>query len=194
MYTSRPSNWTWYFLIGLGLCFLAGAALVALFAQGGVVVAWIWTVLCGVGGYALWKQRDERDLLATGVKATATVIGVQNSGVRINGVPRFTIALRVDRPGAPFEAKIGALTYSPAAIGSVMDVCYDPKNVKHIAFVDADASAADPTTVEDAPAATASPGPRATVELLAQLDNLHQSGSLTDTEFAQAKREVLGES
>ncbi len=93
----------------------------------------------------------------------------------------------------PFEANLGASTYSPASIGSVLTVCYDPKNVKHIVLAGDDASASwDASAADASPAPSA--GPTKTVELLAQLEKMHVNGSLSDDKFAQAKREVLGES
>ncbi len=207
VYTTRPATWTWYFLIGLAVCFLVGAGLMLMFAgSAGEAVAIPWVgvavILGGVGVFGIRKYADSAKLLETGTRANATVIGVKNTNMMINNVPRFMIQVRVDRPGAPFEAAIGALTYSPAAIGSVLGVCYDPKNVKNIAFADADtdASATASTNVSaDAPTgdpavSSASLSPSTTVELLAQLDKMHQNGVLTDDEFARAKSGVLGNS
>jgi len=167
-----------------------------------VAIPWVGVavILGGVGVFGLRKYAGTAKLLETGTRANATVIGVKNTNMMINNVPRFMIQVRVDRPGAPFEAAIGALTYSPAAIGSVLGVCYDPKNVKHIAFADADASATASTNVsadapsEDPATSSASVSPSTTVELLAQLDKMHQNGVLTDDEFARAKSGVLGNS
>jgi len=208
VYTSKPSNWTWYFLIGLAVCFLGGAALVANFTTGGLPVAVIWTfvaaILGGISGVALWKQKGTNDLLATGVRSTATVIGMENSGMIINGVPRFVVAVRVDRPGAPFEAKIGALTYSPPAIGSVLDVCYDAKNIKRIVFAETDPAASNGASTANGTSRSrasvtqtitlSSRGSGVTVQLLEQLEKMHRSGALSDDEFTKAKQKILGDS
>jgi hypothetical protein len=183
----------------LGVCFFAGAALVLIFAGSvGGSVAYPWfglaVILCGVGVFGIRTYNTTAKLLQSGTRATATVIGVKNTGMLINNVPRFLIEVRVDRPGAPFEAQIGALTYSPAAIGSVVDVCYDPNNVKHITFApEADASSQSATSVDPSVTA-ASLGPDTTVALLAQLEKMLASGALSDDEFARAKRRVLGNS
>lgn len=62
-------------------------------------------VMMGIG-YALWKSgRDAAYLRLHGLPARGTVLGVQGTGTKINGVPQVRIHLRVEREGLPpYEA------------------------------------------------------------------------------------------
>ncbi len=80
-----------------------------------------------------------RDVRANGLSATATVLEIWETGVRVNGNPVVGFLLEVRAEGlAPYEAKTKALI-SILAIpriqpGAVLPVKYDPADPTRVAL------------------------------------------------------------
>ena len=157
-----------------------------------VIPVWLFSKwLTAVPG---WIKKVE----AQGKQATATILSVKNTGVVINNtIAVVKLQLRVEPPDeAPFEVSqekevsmiTGLRGYDP---GTMVKVKYDPNNKHHLIISHANLPADHRATPSSAvPEAFNS---RSDVtEKLAELSKLHKSGELSDTEFAAAKKKLLG--
>lgn len=132
-----------------------------------------------------WAKQVE----AQGKQAPATILSVKDTGVVINNtVAVVNLQLRVEPPNeAPFEVsqekEISMITgLGGYAVGAHLTVKYDPDRKDHLILLD------DP-----APAVTTPSSPAADVtQQLKELSKLHKSGDLTDSEYAAAKKKLLG--
>jgi len=85
------------------------------------------------------NQKEKGKLLKTGMPAKAKILGVSDTGVRINGQPRLSLQLEVtSENGQVFNAQVHALfsilqpiVYKP---GMILNVRYDPNNLNSIAI------------------------------------------------------------
>jgi len=126
------------------------------------------------------------------IEAPAVVLSVADTGMTINDNPRVKLRLEVTPPdgATPFEIERKA-TVSRVRIpreGDHFRVQYfagDPESAKVQKRNDADLAATA--------AAAAGPAPAADdpITRLQKLSELHQSGVLTDDEFAEAKARIL---
>lgn len=205
--------WTVGYLIQFGI-FMA----VARKSSGSSVVGWLlastmpfvadWTVpvapwspaavLVVVGAYAAWfysRLVRSDDLQHNGIPATGTVLEVKKPVMNmiINSVYiRRTMTLRIERSdGTPaYEAKYSG-TFMLGEIpgpGDVFNLRVDPRDPMHFETTEDAPSSASPTP----PAPTWVPPNDPTIaEQLAQLEEMHRRGALTDEEFAAAKQRVL---
>jgi Short C-terminal domain len=160
-------------------------------------VSWWALAICTVIviGYATWLTRSvySVDLLRRdGVRAKGVVVGVNRPLFNqvINDVYiRRTLRLRIERPDgvAPYEARLKA-TFMLGQIpepGARLSVLVDPARPQHIELVGRNATS--PRT-RNKPQASE---PDVT-EQLRKLTTMHNSGDLTDAEFAAAKKRLLG--
>jgi hypothetical protein len=161
------------------------------------------------------KKKVASELMASGSKAVGTVVSVQDTGMTVNDNPRIKMTFRIEPlDGTPaFDAQ-KTRTISRVQIprqGDRFPVWYDPAEpTKTWMF----STVADDTGRETLrqlfgdvantfvgmnapapPAAAATPasaqGPD-TVEALKQLADLHQQGLLTEDEFNEQKKKLLG--
>lgn len=161
------------------------------------------------------KKKKAMNLMAEGAKAVGTVVQVQDTGMTVNDNPRIKMLFRIEPlDGSPaFDAE-KTKTVSRVSIpqaGQRYPVWYDLEDPSEWAF----ATIADPTgraqIVEmfgpepfgpdgagvGMPAmahvaAAAAPADDDPIAKLERLSQLHQSGALTDEEFAAQKAKLLG--
>ena len=103
----------------------------------------------------------KKNVLMHGVSAQATVIGVEDTGVYVNGSPRVKVTLQVQPEGigAPFQAtkKMTANRLSLPVVGSQLWVKYDPDDTSKVEFDQAKNDEMS-ASVTASPAAPATPG------------------------------------
>ena len=206
-------------LVGVGML-IAGMASggfgsgMALTITGGTfaMIGVIWVIVgFGVGGYyrgVAAKQAKERELFQTGQRATAVIEGVEGTGTMINNQPQVYLTLRVKpRHGAEFVHQRKLVLPFGAVVqpGYLVEVAYDPANPDNLALETDERYAATPPAVyiktrppeqQAAPAAAAPDvgggSPPTLIEQLERLAKLRDSGALTQAEFDEQKRELLG--
>jgi hypothetical protein len=150
--------------------------------------------MAGMGNVDMAEQMAYRDrtmrINANGVEGTATILAVRNLGTGTAGVGtkmEFDLSVTAG-PGSPRNITIKQeMMGDPSAYtpGSGLTIKINPENPDE-ALVWGGAPAAGAA----ATAAPASGGD--TVAQLEKLGKLHDSGALTDAEFAQQKARVLG--
>lgn len=77
------------------------------------------------------NQKKAEALMATGKQGEATVLALEDTGVRINSQPRVSIVLEVRIPGyAPYQVQknmlVPLIRLSQVQVGSVVAVMADP--------------------------------------------------------------------
>ncbi len=129
-------------LIVMGIGFMAGAGAFILFVPQptGAIVGAIW-LLMGAGFVffsvrAMRGRRDDERIRRQGTRATATVLGVQMTGLVVNNVPQWALKLRIDGAGASYEAKLKLLTFTPPSDGAGLSVRVDPLKREHVVLSD----------------------------------------------------------
>ena len=103
--------------------------------------AWIALVLTGLGiAGLLWLRRAliRLRVSATGARASATVLAIEDTGARVNRHPVCELRLRVTPHslGEPFEATIER-TFTVAELprlqaGARLQVRFDPEDPRHV--------------------------------------------------------------
>jgi hypothetical protein len=245
-------RWTYVMLLVMGLAFVIGAFGFILFvpAPTGVIVGGIWLVVFGGMAFfslrALRGRADDDRIRRQGTAATATLLSAAPTGLTINNVPQWKLRMRIEGAGAPYEATLKLLTYTPPNNGASFGVRVDPVKREHIVLSDDDDSSAAALasaygTGAGAGATASSAAPRVqaavlealrqaglaagetavvnpdgsrtittssvtyggdgsdggtpdtadTVRLLADLDRMRASGSLTEAEFEAIKAKLL---
>jgi hypothetical protein len=139
--------------------------------------------------FAGWDAHEQSLLLRAGVAAPATIVHIADTGTTINEAPRVELTVRVEPPdgGEPFELKrklVVSRVHIPR-VGERLTVFYDRGDPSKFTFKNSD--------VADDPIGAATPAEPDPVEQIAKLAELHAAGSLTDTEFAEAKQRLLGD-
>jgi hypothetical protein len=158
------------------------------------------------------KQEQVQNLFASGARAIGTLVDVRDTGITINDLDiRVKLRFRVEPldGSAPFDAE-KTTTVSRVRIppmGARYPIFYDaaePQTFAYVASVDddsgrqqivsmfGDAFGADASGVGVAGAAAPAPAAQDPLERLQKLGELHQSGVLTDEEFAAQKAAIMG--
>lgn len=132
------------------------------------------------------NSAQNSQLMATGLDASATIVNVWETGVRINQQPQVGILLEVHPANAaPFQAQATTvISYFQAAQfqpGATVQVKYDPNNTSKVAIA-ALGGAANPAFGS---AGAMNPAQSAQVQQLIQIDAANQSLRATG-EAAQA--------
>lgn len=200
-------------LLGFGLAAGDSIDSMGLLITGGTfaMIGVIWVLVAlGVGGWygsIAARQAKEAQLFQTGERATAVIEGVEGTGVSINNCPQVYLTLRVrPRNGAEFvhQRKVVLPFGSVVQPGYLIDVAYDPLNPsqvaletdpRYVATLPAQYLKTRPPEAEPAAvAAAAAPdsSPPTLIDQLERLAKLRDSGVLTDAEFEDQKRELLG--
>ena len=104
------------------------------------VFGFIFLVFALVIGVTLLQRRKKQRILQTGVAATATIVRVWDTGMRINDNPRVGMLLNMQPlTGAPFQVEIKETVsivempmFQP---GTQLDVKYDPAQPTSVAIV-----------------------------------------------------------
>lgn len=134
--------------------------------------------------YAGWNGHNQAELLLTGIRANAEIVGVQDTGMTVNDDPRVLVRLRVKPEGAdPFEIERKVLVSRVAVPrrGEQVEVAYDPKEPTNFTFRMADLTDGSQAGADDP------------LEKLERLGALRDKGVLTQAEFESAKRQLLDE-
>jgi hypothetical protein len=148
------------------------------------------------------------ELMASGKRCSGEVVSVEDTGITINDNPRVKITVRAEPPGEPPFTIVKNATVSRVSIPRRGDRCtvfYDPadrENRNGITF--------DPvpgvTTAVTGMSASATPGPDYTLpyarpgeedddalEKIERLGELRDTGLISQAEFDDQKRRLLGE-
>ena len=141
------------------------------------------------------RGRAERaaKLATTGRRCTGVVTSVEDTGITINDNPMAKITVRAEPPAEPQFTIVKTLAVSRVRIPRAGDRCtvvYDPanrENENEISFDVVPEPAASP-----APAAPPAPSDESLFDRLERLGELRDSGVLTEEEFQQQKRKLLG--
>lgn len=152
-------------------------------------------------GRARGKQAKVAHLVQSGSRARGVLVGIRDTGVRINDDPRVELTVRIepiDR-SAPWEAS-KTMTVSEVAIprqGDVFPVWYEPMSKDEWAIgIPTGTEPPDPALLREF-GITAMPGGTPDlddrVESLAMLADLRDRGALTDDEFEREKARLLGD-
>ena len=119
-------RWTYVMLLVMGLCFIVGAFGFILFvpAPTGAIVGGIWLVVFGGMAFfalrALRGRADDERIARQGTAATATLLSATTTGLTINNVPQWKLRMRIDGLGAPYEASLKLLTFTPPDNGATL--------------------------------------------------------------------------
>ena len=163
-------RWTYIMLVVMGLCFIIGAFGFILFvpAPTGAIVGGIWLVVFGGMVFfamrALRGRADDERIARQGTAATATLVSATTTGLTINNVPQWKLRMRIDGLGAPYEASIKLLTFTPPDNGATFGVRVDPLKRDHVVLSGGDGTPAAPS----AAAPNAPQIPTAVLEALRQ--------------------------
>lgn len=191
--------WTYMMLIVMGIGFTGGAIAFLLFVPppAGQIVGAIWIVM-GLSFVffsmrALAKRRDDDRIRTQGIRATATLLSGNYTGITINNMPQFALHLRIDGNGPSYQTTLKLLTFNPPADGTTMSVRVDPQRREHVVLAaDSAVGAPDGTrTTTLTSSAGEKPDAADTVRLLAELDRMHADGTLGDDQFETLKRRLL---
>ena len=162
-------------------------------------------ILFGLSGRSGRKAQLAQQLMATGRRCTGEVISVEDTGITINDNPRVKITVRAEPPGDPPFMIVKKATVSRVSIPRRGDRCtvfYDPADPQNRNGITFDPVPGMPTT---APATAATPAVGATVTSveddpdedplvkIEKLGELRQRGLITQDEFDEQKRRLLGE-
>ncbi|MCE9672134.1 SHOCT domain-containing protein [Myxococcus stipitatus] len=136
----------------------------------------------------LWFVIGERQLLARGEPAEATVLEVEPSSWRINKRHVLILRLQVRQPGHPaYEARTrttlsGSMTTGVMEKGVTLEVRVDPKNPSRVAVV----------RTLSFPRPLGALLPRAdNVQAMRDLQHLLDEGLITSDEFEQKRSAIL---
>jgi hypothetical protein len=185
-------------------------------------VIWVLVALGVGGWYGkvAKDQAEEQQLFQTGQRATAVIEGIEGTGTMINNQPQVYLTLRVQpRNGAEFIHQRRLVLPFGAVVqpGYLVEVAYDPSNPEKVAIESDPRYAATPPAFYIktrppgegsapaaapglsggyAPAAAASApvddSPPTLIEQLERLAKLRDSGALSQAEFDEQKKNLLG--
>ena len=102
-----------------------------LYILGGGFVVVSLAIMIGLSLAISAKQKKVEDLLATGQQGEATVLGLEDTGARINDNPRVRLLLEVHIQGyAPYQVAkvivVPLIRLSQVQVGSTVQVLADP--------------------------------------------------------------------
>lgn len=202
---------------------MVGWGLVALFGIGGFFFwrnapeLWIGQIWVGVAAllaliYILMTVRANKasTLVASGIRGSAQVLEMTQTGTYINEQPRVKLQLRIQAPGVtPFESN-DTYTVPLIALGSLQPgrplmVMLDPQNPQNFAIdwfgagagsrgagAGADCSPSTAGSTEAVRTADLGGDPDPSVRLT-KLTELRKAGTISDAEFEEHKRRILSD-
>jgi hypothetical protein len=160
------------------------------------------------------KQEQAQDLFANGARAVGTLVDVRDTGITINELNiRVKLRFRIEPVdgSAAFEAEktttVNRVRIPP--IGGRYPVFYDraePQTFAYVAGVEddngrqqivsmfGDAFGPNASGIGTASAPASAPASEDPLDRLKKLGELHESGVLTDEEFAAQKAAIIGSS
>ena len=139
-------------------------------------------------------EAHRQALLQTGKAGEATVLEVHDTGVTINNNPRVRLKVRIDVPHEPPVEGTHAMLVSRVGvprIDEVYEVRFDPKNPNDFTFAPS-SSASSPSRSTWSPPASGPTTGSDTLSQLERLEALRERGALTEAEFTEQKRKILG--
>ncbi len=120
-----PTTWFSLGASGLTLAIICGSVLFSL-----VIVA----ISIAIPVYLIRNNRQKTaELMAKGTQGEATILSLEDTGMRINDDPRVAMVLEIRMPyGAPYQvrkvATIPIIRLSQVQVGSVVSVMVDMSN------------------------------------------------------------------
>jgi hypothetical protein len=145
------------------------------------------------------KRALAQELMATGRRCTGEVMSVEDTGMTINDNPRVKITVRAEPPGEePFTIEKTA-TVSRVSIPRRGDRCtvfYDPadrQNRNGITFDPVPGTATPAASAAAASYTAAADDDEDPLEKIEKLGELRARGLITQEEFDEQKRRLLGE-
>jgi hypothetical protein len=134
------------------------------------------------------KPRWVDKVQANGKQATATILSVTDTALRINYRRIVKIKLRVEpRDEEPFEVTLENTWFARPIEGGAVQVKYDPNHKQHVVIV----SDAQPLPGGHRHETSAHAVSASISDELAELARLHKNGDLSDDEFERAKKKLL---
>jgi hypothetical protein len=218
---SRNAIGSFFLIAGIGFAVAGAVALAVGGLAGGIVgltfllIGVIWAgvalLLRGIYGGMKKRREAEKQLFETGTRATATIEGVETTGMVLNNInQQIVLTLRVEpRGAAPFQhtRKLFVPFNAIPRTGDLIEVAFDPADTSRVALEmdwrsdtaggntlvsrSAAPAAAAPAGAAPAAAAPAKSAPERVIEQLERLSKLKQEGALTEGEFQVQKAKVL---
>ena len=155
----------------------------------------VWLFTKWFNGTPAWVKKVE----AEGKQAPATILSVKDTGMLINRtIEVIRVKLRVEPPNdAPFEVsqekRISFLTgLGGYSAGAHVKVKYDPDNKNHVVILGESDTTPDYQARPSSASAEVFNANSDVTHNLAELSKLHKSGELSDSEYAAAKKKLLG--
>jgi hypothetical protein len=147
------------------------------------------------GGWGSRRGERARLLVESGSRCPGEVVSVDDTGITINNNPRVRMTVRAEPPGEPPFTIEKTVTVSRVRIPHVGERCtvfYDPADREHKNGI----------TFDHVPGTPAAPVPQPAVaveddddplERIERLGELRDKGLVTEAEFQEQKRRLLGE-
>ena len=166
------------------------------------IVGYLILIMIPFWPFVVWVNASPRwveQVKADGKQASATILSVKDTGMVINNtVAVVKLQLRVEPPNeAPFEVsqekEISMITgLGGYSAGAHLEVKYDPDNKNHVVILSGSDSTSDHRAKPGSAATEAFNSRSDVAQELAELSKLHKSGELSDSEFAAAKKKLIG--
>jgi hypothetical protein len=177
----RPNRIGWSLV---AFFFVVGAVITAIDPTIWLGEAYMGGAVVLAGVYLLMTKRADRSdrLIREGIPAEAEILELDQTGMYLNEQPRIRLKLQIEAPGvAPFESE-DTYTVPLAAVGALsggrLPVFLDRKNPSRFTIDWLGGRDSEPDS-----------SPR---DRLAQLNELKDSGLITDGEFQQQRARILG--
>lgn len=141
------------------------------------------------------KAAKAAALATRGKRCPGTVTSVDDTGVTLNENPMVKITVRAEPPGEPAFTIEKTATVSRVKIPRAGDRCtvlYDPANREEENGITFDLVPDQPAAGAPAASTTAAAPDESLFDKLERLGELRASGILTEEEFEQQKRKLLG--
>jgi hypothetical protein len=150
-----------------------------------------------VGSLMMMSARMNR-ILQTGESAQATILDMQHTGVRVNQQPMIKFRLQVQpNYGEIYEAETRRIVpfgmMGRLAIGMVIPVKYDPHRPEDVAL-DFQSMQLSPISFGAGAVSMPSAASQASLtERLRELEESYQAGLISQEEYEDARRRILGD-
>lgn len=187
-------------------CTIAGVSLLAAFGPAnndddgartmaivfGVVFIPMGLAPVGLAVFGRGQTAEKARLVAQGKRCRGVVASVEDTGVTINDNPRVKITVTAQPPGEPTFTIVKTATVSRVKIPRAGDTCtvlYDPADREGKNGITFDLVPPEPPAPASPPPA---PAEESLFDKLERLGELRTSGVLTEDEFQQQKKKLLG--
>lgn len=162
----------------------------------GSVMLMVVGLLGGMMAYSIKLGR----IVATGEPAQAVILGMQETGTRVNNQPMIKFRLRVQPQDGqpPYEATtnrvISYMTIGSLGVGMTIPVKYDPNHPQDVA-VDFNAMRSTPISINNIGAmlSAAPQEEKSLADKLQELEESYKLGLINQQEYEKARQKVLNE-